>query len=189
MNRVDDILHYFDPERFVEICRKHFDDLRTQIVANLQTETSTSGSSVNSLGVPEWTTGKTAASLQTYVEKDNDGIDVSFVGRNGITGIDKGYSPSEVHAQYSSFDSFLLAIERWAQAKEGMYGIGDIDAYSVAANVWSKGTTLYREGGGTEIMLSLLQPTVDNIEKSLYDMLDRSIYNMLTTILPDNGTI
>lgn len=189
MKAVDDILKYFDPNKFVEICKQHFDDLKTQIVANIRTKTSTSGASVNSLGVPEWTSGSTASSLQTISEKSGSSVEISFVGRVGIAGIDKGYSPSEVQAQYSSFDSFLFAIERWAQAKEGIYGIEDIDAYSVAANVWSKGTTLYREGGGTEIMLSLLQPTVDNIEKSLYDMIDRSIYNMLTTILADNGTI
>ncbi len=189
MDNVDEILNHFNPERFISVCRTRFDELRTQVVANLQTKTTTSGKKVNSLDVPEWATGATAASLQTLTEQDNDGFSVAFVGRKGISSIDDGSSAGEVQAQYASFDAFLQAIERWAQAKEGIYGIEDIDAYAVAANVWSKGTVLYREGGGTEILRDLLEPAVADIETKMTEMLDRSVYEMLNEILPDYGAI
>lgn len=185
MDDIDKILRYFDPERFIEVCEARFDTLRTQVVENLQTKTSSSGKRVNSLEVPEWATGATAASLQTQVEQDNDGFEVAFVGRKGISGVDKGYSAADVQEQYSSFDAFLLAIERWAQAKEGIYGIEGIDSYAVAANVWSKGTVLYREGGGTEILFELLQPAVDDIDRQLSDQLDRSVFMMLNETISD----
>ena len=139
----------------------------------------------NSLGVPEWATGATAASLQTQVEQNDDGFEVAFVGRQGIAGVDEGYSSGDVQAQYASFDAFLLAIERWAQAKEGLYGIEEIDAYAVAANVWSKGTVLYREGGGTEILFDLLQPAVDDIDRQLSEQLGRSVFTMLNETISD----
>lgn len=185
MDRIDKILRYFDPQRFIEVCEARFDTLRTQVVANLQTKTGSSGKRVNSLGVPEWATGATAASLQTQVEQNDDGFEAAFVGRQGIAGVDEGRSAGDVQAQYSSFDAFLLAIERWAQAKEGLYGIEEIDAYAVAANVWSKGTVLYREGGGTEILFDLLQPAVDDIDRQLSEQLDRSVFTMLNETISD----
>ena len=185
MDNVDKILRYFEPERFIEVCRSRFDELRTQIVANMQTKATTSGKRVNSLDVPEWATGATAASLQTQAEQDNDGFEAAFVGRKGIAGVDRGYSAGEVQAQYASFEAFLAAIERWAQAKEGIYGIEEIDAYAVAANVWSNGTILYREGGGTEIMQELLQPAVDDIDRQLTERLDRSVFTMLNETISD----
>ena len=103
----------------------------------------------------------------------------------GIAGVDGGRSAGDVQAQYASFDAFLLAIERWAQAKEGLYGIEEIDAYAVAANVWSKGTVLYREGGGTEILFDLLQPAVDDIDRQLSEQLDRSVFTMLNETISD----
>ena len=157
MDRIDKILRYFDPQRFIEVCEARFDTLRTQVVANLQTKTGSSGKRVNSLGVPEWATA----------------------------GVDGGRSAGDVQAQYASFDAFLLAIERWAQAKEGLYGIEEIDAYAVAANVWSKGTVLYREGGGTEILFDLLQPAVDDIDRQLSEQLDRSVFTMLNETISD----
>ena len=81
MDRIDKILRYFDPQRFIEVCEARFDTLRTQVVANLQTKTGSSGKRVNSLGVPEWATGATAASLQTQVEQNDDGFEVTFCGR------------------------------------------------------------------------------------------------------------
>ena len=185
MDRIDKILRYFDPQRFLEVCEARVDTLRTQVVANLQTKTGSSGKRVNSLGVPEWATGATAASLQTQVEQNDDGFEAAFVGRQGIAGVDGGRSAGDVQAQYASFDAFLLAIERWAQAKEGLYGIEEIDAYAVAANVWSKGTVLYREGGGTEILFDLLQPAVDDIDRQLSEQLDRSVFTMLNETISD----
>ena len=112
MDRIDKILRYFDPQRFIEVCEARFDTLRTQVVANLQTKTGSSGKRVNSLGVPEWATGATAASLQTQVEQNDDGFEAAFVGRQGIAGVDEGYSSGDVQAQYASFDAFLLAIDK-----------------------------------------------------------------------------
>lgn len=129
--------------------------------------------------------GATAASLQTQVEQNDDGFEAAFVGRQGIAGVDGGRSAGDVQAQYASFDAFLLAIERWAQAKEGLYGIEEIDAYAVAANVWSKGTVLYREGGGTEILFDLLQPAVDDIDRQLSEQLGRSVFTMLNETISD----
>ena len=168
MDRIDKILRYFDPQRFIEVCEARFDTLRTQVVANLQTKTGSSGKRVNSLGVPEWATGATAASLQTQVEQNDDGFEAAFVGRQGIAGVDGGRSAGDVQAQYASFDAFLLAIERWAQAKEGLYG-----------------TVLYREGGGTEILFDLLQPAVDDIDRQLSEQLDRSVFTMLNETISD----
>ena len=125
------------------------------------------------------------AALQTQVEQNDDGFEAAFVGRQGIAGVDEGRSAGDVQAQYASFDAFLLAIERWAQAKEGLYGIEEIDAYAVAANVWSKGTVLYREGGGTEILFDLLQPAVDDIDRQLSEQLDRSVFTMLNETISD----
>ena len=89
MDRIDKILRYFDPQRFIEVCEARFDTLRTQVVANLQTKTGSSGKRVNSLGVPDWATGATAASLQTQVEQNDDGFEAAFVGRQGIAGVDE----------------------------------------------------------------------------------------------------
>ena len=116
MDRIDKILRYFDPQRFIEVCEARFDTLRTQVVANLQTKTGSSGKRVNSLGVPEWATGATAASLQTQVEQNDDGFEAAFVGRQGIAGVGGGRSTGDVQAQYASFDAFLLAIERGSTA-------------------------------------------------------------------------
>ena len=76
MDRIDKILRYFDPQRFIEVCEARFDTLRTQVVANLQTKTGSSGKRVNSLGVPEWATGATAASLLSLIHSSANGDEI-----------------------------------------------------------------------------------------------------------------
>ena len=40
MDRIDKILRYFDPQRFIEVCEARFDTLRTQVVAKSEAKRS-----------------------------------------------------------------------------------------------------------------------------------------------------
>lgn len=178
LRRIEDI---FSPERIITICEDEFGPLAEQIAFNIQTKRTTGGARVNALDLPEETTGETAASLHTQTETTSDGFTVSFVGRKGIAAIDEGQSPQQVQEEFGSFGAFLNAIEKWARAKESrwMLSPGEIDAYGVASNVWDKGTVLYREGGGTEIMKDLLPGVVERISERITEELDTSIYKLL----------
>ena len=181
MSVTDDILNYFSPEELIRICEEEFITLREQIIVNLQTKTRSSGKRVNSLGLPEETSGQTANSLQTIAEQNNIGLIVSFVGRKGIKGIDQGTSPEETHDEYGNIDNLYYALKPWAREKEAKYGLDQksINAWFVAKNIWEKGTVLYQEGGGSEIMKDLLPPVIDNISQKLTEKLDTSIYQLL----------
>lgn len=178
LRRIEDI---FSPERIITICEDEFGPLAEQIAFNIQTKRTTGGARVNALDLPEETTGETAESLKTIHESTNGGLTVSFVGRKGIAAIDEGQSPQQVQEEFGSFGAFLNAIEKWARAKESrwMLSPGEIDAYGVASNVWDKGTVLYREGGGTEIMKDLLPGVVERISERITEELDTSIYKLL----------
>lgn len=182
MNDVVRIQDFFSPENIINICEDEFQPLAEKIAFNMMTKTTNSGADVNSLGLPEETTGETAASLKTIYEEASGGLTVSFVGRPGIKSIDEGKSPQEVKAEFVSFDSFLQTIERWARAKESRWALApqSIDAWSVASRVWDHGTVLYQEGGGTEIMKDLLPQAVNNIDFKLTESLSNAIYNVLS---------
>lgn len=181
MSTLRSIEDYFSPEQLLILCEDEFGPLAEQIAFNMQTKRTTSGAQVNALGVAEETTGATAESLRTESETTSEGFTVSFVGRGGIASIDEGRSPQQVQEEFASFGAFLSAIERWARAKESrwMLSPGEIDAYGVASNLWDKGTVLYREGGGTEIMKELLPPVVERISDKVTEMLDETIYKLL----------
>lgn len=176
------IQDFFSPDDLINICEDEFQPLAEKIAFNMMTKTTNGGADVNSLGLPEETTGETVASLRTVSEESNGALTISFVGRKGIRSIDEGQSPQEVHAEFASFDSFLQTIERWARAKENRWalGSGSIDEWKVASNVWDHGTVLYQEGGGTEIMKDLLPQAVNRIDIKVTELLDRLIYNILT---------
>ena len=182
MNDVVHIQDYFSPETIIAVCEDEFQPLAEKIAFNMMTKTTNSGSDVNSLGLPEETTGETAASLKTISEESSGVLTVAFVGRQGIASIDEGQSPQDVRREFASFDSFKNTIERWARAKETRWGLesGSIDAWSVASNVWDHGTVLYQEGGGTEIMKDLLPDAVSRIDLKLTELLDNAIYNVLS---------
>lgn len=179
------ITEYFSTDKFVTIAREEFDKLTQEIAENIRTKTSNSGNEVNSLGLPEETTGATAASLQTVVEHTSDGFEIAFVGRKGIKGIDDGYSPDEVQDEWPSFEAFWDAIEKWARAKESKYGLEfkSIDDYNVASHVWQYGTVLNQYGGGTEIMRDKLQPAIDRIDERITAVIDNSIYELLDEMI------
>lgn len=179
------ITEYFNEDKFVTIAREEFDKLTQEIVENLRTKTTNSGNVVNSLGLPEETTGTTAASLQTVVEHNGGGFEIAYVGRKGIKGIDDGYSPDEVQDEWPSFEAFWDAIEKWARAKESKYGLEfkSIDDYNVASQVWDHGTVLFQYGGGTEIMRDKLQPTLDRIDERITAIIDNSIYELLDEMI------
>lgn len=181
MPTIRQIEEVFSPERIITICEDEFGPLAEQIAFNIQTKRTTGGARVNALDLPEETTGETAASLHTETEMTSEGFTVSFVGRKGIAAIDEGQSPQQVQEEFGSFGAFLNAIEKWARAKESrwMLSPGEIDAYGVASNVWDKGTVLYREGGGTEIMKDLLPGVVERISERITEELDTSIYKLL----------
>lgn len=182
MNDIRRIEDFFSPEDIIAICEDEFRPLADKIAFNMMTKTRNGGADVNSLGLPEEATGETARSLNTISEEGNGALTVSFVGREGIAGIDEGQSPQDVQQQYGSFQSFLQNIERWARAKETRWLLepGSIDAWRVASNVWDHGTVLYQEGGGTEIMKDLLPEAVQRVDSRITDMLDNSIYNILS---------
>lgn len=179
------ITEFFSQDRFVTIAREEFDKLTQEIAENIRTKTTNSGNEVNSLGLPEETTGATAASLQTVVQHTDRGFEIAFVGRKGIKGIDDGYSPDEVQDEWPSFEKFWDAIEKWARAKEAKYGLEfkSIDDYNVASHVWDNGTVLYQYKGGTEIMRDKLQPTLDRIDERITAEIDKSIYEFLDKII------
>lgn len=185
MDRVQQIEEFFSPQRFIDICADHFGPLAEQIASNIQTKRQNSGASVNSLGVPEETTGSTAESLRTIHETTSDGIVVSFVGRENIKNIDQGSSPEDVHEEFGSFESFRSAIETWARAKELRWGFepGSINASRVAGTVWERGNVLYQEGGGTEIMADLLPPVIESISQQITEELSNSAYQLLNATI------
>ena len=175
------IEEFFSPERLITICEDEFSPLAEQIAFNIMTKRSNSGANVNSLGVPEETTGATGESLKTIHENMGDGLTVSFVGRKGIKNIDEGSSPQDVQEEFGSFEAFLQAIEKWARAKESRWNLDpmSINAYGVASGVWDHGSVLHQEGGGTEIMKDLLPPAIERISERLTEELDTSIYQLL----------
>lgn len=171
----------FSPERLIIICEDEFGPLAERIAFNMMTKTRDSGSDVNSLGLPQETTGRTAESLRTVCETSGDGLTVSFVGRRGIRSIDEGSSATDVQQEFGSFEAFLGVIEKWARAKEARWNLepGKISAYGVASNVWDHGTVLHQEGGGREIMKDLLPEVVENISRRVTEELDTAIYQLL----------
>lgn len=181
MSTVKDIQAYFSPDKIVKICEEEFDTLREQIITNLETKRTNSGAQVNSLGLPAYTTGETANSLRTIAEQNGIGLVVSFVGREGIQGIDKGYSPAEIHAEHGTVENLYYALKPWARAKESRYALtpNSINAWFVAQKLWEAGTVLYRQGGGTESITDLLQPTIERIDLRLTGVLDSTIYELL----------
>lgn len=181
MTNVREIERFFSPDRILLLCEDEFTPLAEQIAFNIQTKRTNSGAEVNALGVPEETTGATAESLRTISEMGADGLVVSFVGRHNIKNIDEGSSPADIHEEFGSFESFLRSIETWAAAKEARWMLepGQIDPYGVASSLWSHGSVLYQEGGGTEIMKYLLEPAVENINREFTEMLDETIYNLI----------
>lgn len=181
MPTIRQIEEIFSPERIITICEGEFGSLAEQIAFNIMTKRTNSGADVNALHVPEETTGATAESLKTIHEATNGGLTVSFVGRKGIKNIDEGSSPQDVREEFGSFEAFRNAIERWARVKESRWNLDQrsINAYGVASSVWDRGSVLYQEGGGTEIMKDLLPEVVDRISKKITEELDTSIYQLL----------
>ena len=181
MPTIRQIEEIFSPERIIAICKDEFGPLAEQIAFNIMTKRTNSGADVNALNVPEETTGATAESLKTIHESTNGGLTVSFVGRKGIKNIDEGSSPQDVQEEFGSFEAFRNAIERWARVKESRWNLDprSINAYGVASSVWDRGSVLYQEGGGTEIMKDLLPEVVDRISKKITEELDTSIYQLL----------
>lgn len=181
MPGIRQIEQVFSPERLIVICEDEFGPLAERIAFNLMTKRTDSGADVNSLGLPEETTGATAESLKTVHESRGDGLTVSFVGRKGIRNIDEGSSPQDVQEEFGSFGAFLNVIERWARAKEARWNLepGEISAYGVAANVWDHGSVLHQEGGGTEIMKDLLPPVIGRISEKITGEIGSSIYQLL----------
>lgn len=181
MPTIRQIEEIFSPERIITICEYEFGPLAEQIAFNIMTKRTNSGADVNALGLPEETTGATTESLKTIHEATNGGLTVSFVGRKGIKNIDEGSSPQDVQEEFGSFEAFRNAIERWARVKESRWNLDprSINAYGVASSVWDRGSVLYQEGGGTEIMKDLLPEVVDRISKKITEELDTSIYQLL----------
>lgn len=181
MPTIRQIEEVFSPGRIITICEDEFGPLAEQIAFNIMTKRTNSGADVNALNVPEETTGATAESLKTIHEATNGGLTVSFVGRKGIKNIDEGSSPQDVQEEFGSFEAFRNAIERWARVKESRWNLDprSINAYGVASSVWDRGSVLYQEGGGTEIMKDLLPEVVDRISKKITEELDTSIYQLL----------
>lgn len=185
MRQIKQIEEIFNPERFILACEDEFSELAERISFNIMTKKTNSGADVNSLGVPEETTGETAESLKTVHEMAGGVLTVSFVGRGNIKNIDEGISPQDVQEEFGSFEAFKNAIERWARAKEARWGLerDSINAHGVASSVWDHGSVLYQEGGGTEIMQDLLPESVDRISKRITEELDSAIYQLLDTTI------
>lgn len=185
MDRIRQIDDFFSPQKFIDICEDQFASLAEQIAFNIMTKKRNSGASVNYLDVPEETTGRTAESLKTVHESTADGLTVSFVGRKNIKNIDKGSSPEDVHAEFGSYESFLSEIETWARAKESRWGFepGSINAAGVASTIWDRGSVLYQEGGGSEIMGDFLPPVIESINQQITEELDDSIYRLLDSTI------
>lgn len=181
MPDIRQIEEVFSPERLITICEDEFGPLAEQITFNIMTKKTNSGADVNSLGLPEETTGATGESLKTIHEITNGGLTVSFVGRKGIKNIDEGSSPQDVQEEFGSFEAFKNAIEKWARAKESRWNLDprSINAYGVASSVWDHGSVLHQEGGGTEIMKDLLPPAIERISERITEELDTSIYQLL----------
>ena len=181
MPTIRQIEEIFSPERIITICEDEFGSLAEQIAFNIMTKRTNSGADVNALGLPEETTGATTESLKTIHESTNGGLTVSFVGRKGIKNIDEGSSPQDVQEEFGSFEAFRNAIERWARVKESRWNLDprSINAYGVASSVWDRGSVLYQEGGGTEIMKDLLPEVVDRISKKITEQRDTTIYQLL----------
>lgn len=185
MANIRAIEEFLSADRFITIAREEFDKLAEEIAEGIRTKTHNSGNEVNSLVLPEETTGATAASLRTIVEHTGTGFDISFVGRKWISAIDDGMSPEDTQEEWPSFGAFWDAIEKWARAKEAKYGLEfkSIDDFNVASHVWDHGTVLYQLGGGTEIMRDKLDGVIERIDERITPILSKSIYELVDEMI------
>ncbi len=153
--------------------------LAGQIRERITNSPTNSGKSVNVYGKPATTTGETAASIKVVVERSDEGVDISLVGRKGILQIDTGSSPEQIHDEYSSLQAFTPVIEKWVDDKVARWGVQPINAYALAQSLWTEGTGLYRAGGGTETITEPAAEAAEKILKQLTEDVSSVIYNVI----------
>lgn len=183
MNTYNAIVSEFTKEIEAEVSQI-LDEVGFEIFWNIREKQTNSGKSVNSLLLPADTTGATGESIRIQSETNISGANIALVGRKGIMNIDKGNPPAKDTGEWGSFDSFYMAIEAWARAKEQRYGLqeGYIDAENVAFNVWKYGGVLYQEGGGTESIRDLLPPAVEKIDGKITELIEKYAFDFVETI-------
>lgn len=118
----------------------------------------------------QYTTGRTAASLHTEV----DGLHGQLWGASYIGVLDRGRAPGKI--PYNMRDIIL----KWAQAK-GITFATPADAssfaYFVSKKIREEGTTLYREGGRTDILTEPVARFQERLTKRLVALYTQETIN------------
>lgn len=106
-------------------------------------------------------TGKTSRSLRFEVKNEGFKQTLSLYGKPFIMVVETGRKPTPEYTKPSK--EFVASIKEWADTK----GLGKF-AYGIAKSIHQKGTELYRTGGRTDIISSVVnQGLIDQINKDV----------------------
>lgn len=106
-------------------------------------------------------TGKTARSLRFEVKNEGFKQTLSVFGKPFIMVVETGRKPTPQYTKPSK--EFVASIKEWADTK----GLGKF-AYGIAKSIHQKGTALYRKGGRTDIISSVVNKNLtDQIAKDV----------------------
>jgi hypothetical protein len=108
-------------------------------------------------------TGKTSRSLRFEVTQTSDSQTLRIIGKPFFNVVETGRKATPQYTKPSQ--DFVNAIREWANAK-GVPGA----AYAIAKSIHKKGTKLFQQGGRTDIVSSVINPTlIESISKSVLD--------------------
>lgn len=170
----------FDRQPIIDICEKELEVLKETLRENIRNKRDNSGKDLNVFIQPASTTGNTERSLRSYIETNSNGFSAVFVGPSHLSALDKGTSPEELHQEFSNEAEFYAAMNEWGKKKRERYGT---EVQLSSMDVWNRGTTLYQEGGGIENIRNAVEGCVEQIDKKTTDKLDKSLYELLDTIV------
>lgn len=106
-------------------------------------------------------TGKTSRSIRFEVKDEGFKQTLSVFGKPFIMVVETGRKPTPQYDKPSK--EFVASIKEWADTK----GLGKF-AYGIAKSIHQKGTELYRKGGRTDIITSVVnQNLTDQIAKDV----------------------
>ncbi len=180
-----DIQNIFDWEAILSKADELLEARVEVIQENIRSKTSNNGARLNYLGLPSETTGKSSASVQSFVEPIDDGWTMGIIGGEGIQRLDTGNSAEAARSEYGTFSKFYYVIKDWARTKESKYGLssGSINAFWVAKKVWDEGGVLWRSGGGAEILTEGNDLIAEQIAAAAFDTVSAGVSELLTSYL------
>lgn len=128
-------------------------------------------------------TGKTSRSLRFEVTNAPDKQTLRIIGRPFFNVVETGRKDTPQFTKPSK--QFVDAIREWATAK-GIPGA----AYAIAKSIHAKGTKLFRSGGRTDIVSSVINQTlVDSISQSILDKFAKEYLKNAVNIFTHGRTV